>query len=132
MGLEHVAAQLEADARNAVYQDTWGHLFPKGDHYHGTIKVCTGVYGENCILSELIDVPGSPWWYQSLQEFVGDFLLDKMEGRIYEVEITATIVKHEFFYEPWECEGDEDVDITVPYKVEKEIVVTERQHKIIL
>jgi len=125
MGLEHIAPLIEADAKKQVYAATWGHLFPKDDTYFGTIRVCTGIYGENCILSEEIHIDGSPWWYETLQSFVCDFLMDKEEGVVYEIYITATVVLHKFFWEPWECEGDEDVDITVPYKIEREIVITE-------
>lgn len=132
MGLNDIAHIIDGDAKKQVYAETWGHLFPDGDEYKGKLKLCTGVYGENCILSEQIDIDGSPWWYSSLQDFVSDFLMDKEEGRIYEVDILAKVVHHPTFWEEWEIGDDEDVDITVPYKVESEIVVETVGYKIIL
>lgn len=75
---------------NTVRQNTWGHLFPKDGYYEGKIFVAHGEYGDIIIVKEDIDVPGSPWWFQEINDFV-DTLDYIKEGTVYEVAISVKV-----------------------------------------
>ena len=107
---------IGADTYERVTLDTWGHLFPEGKYFEGTIRVCQPEYGVSLIiLNEKIDILSSPWWYDAIQKFVfeqghtSDIFDD---GSIYDIDISVTIVDHESF--------DDDGELT---EVQAEFVI---------
>ena len=96
MSMKEACAQIEADARQKVQHQVFGHLFPKEDEtFAGTARICQDVYGNTVILDDSSNVPNSPWWYETLNEWAFDFLLDhKDTGVVFEHEIMVHVSKH--------------------------------------
>lgn len=72
MGLEHVAALLEADARARVQAETWGHLAPEpGRKYRGFIVWVHTAWGEiTPIEAEFDGLDCSPWFYEDIMDHI--------------------------------------------------------------
>ncbi len=91
MSLAEAFAPAEAHFKSKVMHATWGHLFPSGFYYEGTIRVANSCYGGTAILSEKIEIEGSPWWYDAIHDFI--FKLDDIEvGEVHAVDIAVKIV----------------------------------------
>ena len=78
-----------------VFHQTWGHLFPKGDSYKGTIVLAETVYGQTAILKEDIEIASSPWWYECIHAWADEFLLRHETGKVYTVNVHVRIVPTE-------------------------------------
>ena len=74
---------------NEVKSNTWGHLFPKDGYYEGSITVAQGVYGNVVILKEDIDIEGSPWWFQEINQFLDTVEMES--GCIYKIDISVFV-----------------------------------------
>lgn len=78
MGLEHVAATLQADAMYAVKVDTWGHLAPeKNKKYPIQLTAAVGYFSDSYLNPILLtcseDGPWhGPWFYDSINEFLSE------------------------------------------------------------
>ena len=81
--MESAFASHEAQAREIVHQDTWGHMAPKKGHeYTGKIVFTHGEYGDITVIrTEFLSLGSSPWFYEDLHNFVGD--QDTEEGEVY-------------------------------------------------
>ena len=89
--MDILGAQINAHNRNLVFHDTWGHLFPKGDYYEGTIRVLQSLYRDIIVLDEQIDISGSPWWHQAINDFAGRALKNRIPCSVYELKIAVNI-----------------------------------------
>lgn len=85
---------IEVENKKAAMADTWGHLFPEDKLHVGTIRVSDTPYDGRCVLHEEVDIPGSPWWYSALHDFV-DELVGIEPGGVYDVGITVEVVHTE-------------------------------------
>jgi hypothetical protein len=58
--------------KEAVMNDTWGHLTPKPrQKYTGHILFTTGCYGDVVIIQDNFkNLPSSPWYYDHVTDFV--------------------------------------------------------------
>lgn len=83
-------APVEAVYREAVTQETWGHLAPeKNKTYLVTLVYAVGIFGDDslnptvlqCDLSGGLD--SSPWLYEALQDFLWSFNGQNDEGGVY-------------------------------------------------
>jgi len=92
MGLADIADKIHADAKRVVMHQTWGHLFPEDtETFGGTIQMVASVYGDTVVLKDTTGVPDSPWYYESLMTFVSEFLTDKEDGVVYDVEVICSV-----------------------------------------
>ncbi|MEK6879452.1 MAG: hypothetical protein AABY22_07595 [Nanoarchaeota archaeon] len=85
-----IFAPIEAHNRQVVLQNTWGHLAPqKNTTYRGEILFCKSDYNSGTItlISSKMDIDSSPWFYDSVHEFLYSF--DKLEcGQVYKINAT--------------------------------------------
>lgn len=77
-----------------VMHNTWGHLFPQNmtEPIKGKIRIAYGIYRDIIILDEQVEIDGSPWWYNTLQDFLRDF--DIEEGEVLELTINVHLHTH--------------------------------------
>lgn len=96
-----VCAQIEADGRNRVRHETFGHLAvePGCAPYPGTVLFIHGAYGDlSCVESEFPGVQDNPWFYGALQEYIwsrvkGDGVASEA-GRVYRFTGTYRMFKN--------------------------------------
>ena len=87
MGMQHVVAMIENDARERVMDETWGHLAPKKNRtYRGTMVIAVGCYGDDALNPTVIqtdwgELDSSPWWFDAMQRYISDLGLE--EGKVY-------------------------------------------------
>lgn len=90
--MEAAFAPAEAKYREAVLQQTWGHLAPRRNKkYHGRIVYSFGVFDSGhlnptVLVCALADLDSSPWFYDNLHEFL-DKEAPKVEdnvGKVFE------------------------------------------------
>lgn len=56
-----------------VQEETWGHLKAKPGHHRGYMVFACGEYGDLVsIASDFEGVSGSPWFFQSHQDFIAE------------------------------------------------------------
>jgi hypothetical protein len=79
------------DHYNKVQQSTWGHLFPSDGYYEGSVTFTHTVYGNCVIIKEDIDIDGSPWWFDSITQFMNDLYDEIEEGTVYVVDISVFV-----------------------------------------
>ncbi len=89
--MDILGAQIDAHNRNIVFHDTWGHLFPKGDYYEGTVRVLTSIYRDIIVLDEKIDIQGSPWWHEAINSFAYRALKNRVDCSVYELRIAVNV-----------------------------------------
>jgi len=94
MSYDEVFAATDARDKSVVMHDTWGHLFPKGDYYEGTVRIAYSIYGNIVILDEKIDIEGSAWWHDALTEFADNMVHDMKSGDVCEFKISVNITDH--------------------------------------
>lgn len=76
MSMADAFAPIEAQYREDVARDTWGHLAPeKNKTYRGRVVYAIGCFGSDelnptVIASDFDDLPSSPWFYEALHEYV--------------------------------------------------------------
>ncbi len=76
--MEEAFAPAESRHRQAVLADTWGHLDPKRNNkYAARVVYAVGCFGSDClnptvIASEFEDLDSSPWFFDSLQDFLSE------------------------------------------------------------
>ncbi len=82
---EEAFAPIEAHYKREVFKSTWGNLAPiKNKQYKGYILFCVSVYqsGTHFIInSEFGELEDSPWFYDSMHEFI--YSLKLQEGGVY-------------------------------------------------
>lgn len=85
---EKVFAPIEARYKAKVMEATFGHLAPKKDkEYTGFIVYSIAADGLFCLIDyNFKKLPGSPWFYDALQDFIGDNA--KKKGRVYRFDGT--------------------------------------------
>jgi hypothetical protein len=93
MGYADIVAHANASYRDAVMQDTWGHLAPqKNISYKGVLLIARSAFGGGgmILLDQYFekDLESSPWLYQTIQEFIGRLREDIEEGVVYTIAIT--------------------------------------------
>ncbi len=81
-------APWEAHYKSKVMESTWGHLAPKKNKiYNGYIVFCVSVYGDIVpINNKFKGLPDSPWFYETLQDFVCEN--SKKKGVVYRFDGT--------------------------------------------
>jgi hypothetical protein len=83
MSLAHVGAKIEADNRRIVMAATWGHLAPERNKtYRGHIVWALGIHGSDylnpmVLECEMGDLPSSPWFYEAMNDFLGEVHKEK-------------------------------------------------------
>jgi len=133
-GFIEAFAQHEKNAQTAVIHNTWGHLFPKGEHYTGKLRIAYSAYAEmdHSVIDEKIGIDGSPWWYQTLCDFAYESkeLIGAQDGEVWDININADVVtiadegeeqKFEDYeidssepdWEPYEMNTHEEIQITI-------------------
>lgn len=80
----------------APVADTWGHLLPKKGYYEGVVRVAKGVYGDVIILDDIIDIVGSPWWFEAIREFVDSVEHTVETGEVVEFAIGVKVKGQNF------------------------------------
>lgn len=76
--MEAVFAPAEARERERVITETWGHLAPKQNKaYSGRVVYAVGIFGSDdlnptVIVSDFKGLDSSPWFYDSLQDFIDE------------------------------------------------------------
>ena len=97
MGLASIAERIHADQRRQVIHQTWGHLFPKRpETFTGFILIAMSDYGDLTVIKDESNVPSSPWWYECLQDFTADFLMDRGKpGCVFKVAIRSSVVEED-------------------------------------
>jgi len=87
----------EALYKAQVMESTWGHLAPKqGVKYRGFVLFTIGCFGDLTIIDyefnsrRGVALDGSPWLYDDLHGFVGDFSQgqEHREGKVYRFDGT--------------------------------------------
>jgi len=83
MGLAKAFAPIEAKYKAEVMADTWGHLAPEpGRKYPGHMYFTQSEYRDLIsIRSDFGDLPGSPWFFDDQQDFIGMKAVE--EGVVY-------------------------------------------------
>jgi hypothetical protein len=85
-----VFAPIDAANKDAVLQNTWGHLAPqKNTTYRGKLLFCKSEYnsGSITLISSKMVIDSSPWFYDSVYEFLYSF--DELEyGHVYQINAT--------------------------------------------
>lgn len=82
-------APAEARYSAAVMGATWGHLAPEKNHtYHGYIVYAVGCFGNDPLnptplACEFEDLDSSPWFFDALNDFIGDRRRNNKEGCVY-------------------------------------------------
>ncbi len=72
-------APAEAAFKSKVMAETWGHLAPRRNkRYNGRIVFAVGCFGSDplnptALECEFKDLDSSPWFYDSLMEFMQSF-----------------------------------------------------------
>jgi hypothetical protein len=71
-----------------VIESTWGHLAPKKNKsYSGWIVFSIAADGLYCLIDyDFKKLDGSPWFYDALQDFIGDNA--KERGKVYRFDGT--------------------------------------------
>jgi len=65
-----------------VQKETWGQLKAKPGAHRGYMVFACGEYGDLVsIVSDFENVSGSPWFFQSHQDFIGEHALER--GKLY-------------------------------------------------
>ena len=89
MSFASVFNEIEYHNFLEVQREMWGHLAPKKNKkYTGKIVYAVGCFSDGYLNPtilhlELGDLDASPWLYDWVNEFVGDF--DNEEGGVYEL-----------------------------------------------
>lgn len=117
--MHELMAKIEADNRNIVNHDTFGHLYPTDKEVHkGKICAAHGDWGDIVLISESVEGIGdSPWWFASLNEFVTEAIKSDEYG-VFVFDVEAQVVDEE-------PEWDEDEEEWVESS-ESRIVITEK------
>jgi hypothetical protein len=81
MGLQHVAASIDAMTKTLVMNATWGHLAPERNKtYRGKIIWALGCGYESSdlnptvLLCEFKGLSDSPWFYDAMIEFLQELV----------------------------------------------------------
>jgi hypothetical protein len=77
MSLAEAFAPAQDHYRNQVMHATWGHLAPQQDNAHaGSFVFTIAGYGGDMVIitSDFPTVDDSPWFYQHMQNFMGDYI----------------------------------------------------------
>lgn len=101
MSMASVCAQIEADGFNRVRHETFGHLAvePGSKPFPGTFLFIHGAYGDmTCVESDFPGVSDSPWFYESLHEYIWQKVKDggpcSESGRVYRFTGTYRMFKN--------------------------------------
>jgi hypothetical protein len=96
MGLNHIASSIQQDNYRIVQHQTWGHLFPKPKSvFIGFIRIALTDYGDLIVLKDASNVPASPWWFSSLMEYTGKFLMEmNSPGIVFEIQTHCSIKRN--------------------------------------
>lgn len=90
--MEEAFAQHDLKHKDEVLTSTFGHLFPKGDYYEGTIVVAKAIYeSQITILDEKIGIEPSPWWCETIHDFVHRLSDDVPDGSVYRYHIRVRV-----------------------------------------
>jgi hypothetical protein len=110
--MERAFAEAEAQHRNKINIDTWGHLFPEKKQYKGKIRVANSLYGsQGIVILDEKDLPrSSPWWYDAINDFVYKVSDDINAGEVVEFDIQVDIVHCIEELEDWEIEEEAEPD----------------------
>jgi len=100
--MNEIYAPIEGHYKSIVMHKTFGHLFPDGTHYEGSVRVSQSIYGSIVVLDEQIDIAASPWWFNAINTFASKMSEDMEAGDVCEFKIKVEIVNH--------CEADKDND----------------------
>lgn len=91
MSIADAFAPYEAEHKNRIITETFGHLFPKPstEPIRGMVRVAQTAYSGAVIIELEIDIPDSPWWYTAIHDFISDYELEY--GKVYQFTIDVFI-----------------------------------------
>lgn len=94
MSLAQAVAPAEAAHRAKVLAATFGHLAPSiRKKYRGVIVFTQSVFGQLVpIRADFKDLPDSPWFFEHLNDFVGERATEP--GKVYKFEGTYMLFKN--------------------------------------
>lgn len=72
MSLAQIHAEIDAQNRAIVYEETWGHLRAEvGRKYPGSLVFVQCVYsGSFAILRREFEIEDSPWFFEAMQDYL--------------------------------------------------------------
>ncbi|MDE4297168.1 hypothetical protein PXK56_18445 [Phaeobacter gallaeciensis] len=98
MSMADAFAPADAAYRAEVLANTWGHLAPQvGRVYSGWVVFTVGCFGDITIIDyELEDLPSSPWFFQDINNFVGEQIEKKKidRGQVWRWDGTFKVLKN--------------------------------------
>jgi hypothetical protein len=95
--MHDVFASWEAHYRELQIQDTWGHLAPKKNKtYKGRVVFAIGLFGNDPlnplpIVCEFKNLDSSPWFYDSLNNFLQDLVQQQRDKEIFNEPVSMPI-----------------------------------------
>jgi hypothetical protein len=83
MSMHEVFQEVDAEYRNRVMHNAFGHLAPKlGRPYKGWMTFCITCFGDIVVIDfEFKNLSSSPWFHQNAHDFVYEQAKDK-EGKV--------------------------------------------------
>lgn len=96
MSIESAFVASDAHYRNVIKHDTWGHLFPEDlqGSVTGYIRIAKSVYGDVVVVDQNIPIEPSPWFHESMMEFV-DGVSERMDdGEVWEIFTECWVDSH--------------------------------------